>query len=68
MTFICFSVYIFFGTPRSLVDMMDTMQALELFENGDYMVIYADTKDNTQKEVGQYLWGKQMTKNNNMQT
>lgn len=36
--------------------MMNTMQALQLFDNGDYMVIFGDTKINTQKDFRQYLW------------
>lgn len=35
---------------------MTTMQALQLFDNGDYMVIYADTKINSWKDAPQYLW------------
>lgn len=50
------SVYVFLGAPKSLVDMMTTMQDLQLFENGDYMVIFADTKTSTVKDAGQYLW------------
>lgn len=36
--------------------MMTTMQALQLFDNGDYMVIYADTKINSWKDTPKYLW------------
>lgn len=49
-------VYVFFGTPKSLVDMMAAMQSLQLFDNGDYMVIYGDTKFNYGKDFRQYLW------------
>lgn len=51
-----FTVYVFLGAPKSLVNFMTTMQALQLFDNGDYMVIFADTKINTQKDFRQYLW------------
>jgi len=34
------------------------MHALQLFDNGDYMVIFADTKINTWKDAQQYLWSK----------
>ncbi|XP_050428975.1 receptor-type guanylate cyclase Gyc76C-like isoform X2 [Adelges cooleyi] len=36
--------------------MMTVMQSLQLFENGDYMVIYGDTKDNSIKDLRYYLW------------
>ncbi|XP_025406110.1 receptor-type guanylate cyclase Gyc76C-like isoform X2 [Sipha flava] len=49
-------IYVFFGTPKSLVDMMAAMQSLQLFDNGDYMVIYGDTKFNYGKDFRQYLW------------
>lgn len=49
-------VYVFLGASKSLVDMMNTMQALQLFDNGDYMVIYGDTKINSWKDAPQYLW------------
>ncbi|XP_022167854.1 receptor-type guanylate cyclase Gyc76C-like [Myzus persicae] len=49
-------IYVFLGVAKSLVDMMNTMHALQLFDNGDYMVIFADTKINTWKDAQQYLW------------
>lgn len=49
-------IYVFLGVAKSLVDMMNTMHALQLFDNGDYMVIFADTKINTWKDSQQYLW------------
>jgi len=52
-----FSVYVFLGASKSLVDMMNTMQALQLFDNGDYMVIYGDTNINTYNiDTAEYLW------------
>lgn len=44
------------GTPKLLVDMMNTMHSLQLFENGDYMVIYVDTSINDFKNAYEYLW------------
>lgn len=36
---------------------MNTMQALQLFDNGDYMVIYGDTNINTYNiDAAEYLW------------
>ncbi|XP_050532707.1 receptor-type guanylate cyclase Gyc76C-like isoform X2 [Daktulosphaira vitifoliae] len=49
-------IYVFLGSSNSLVDMMTIMQALQLFDNGDYMVIYADTKINSNKDARHYLW------------
>lgn len=51
-----FVVYVFLGATKSLVDMMNTMQALQLFDNGDYMIIYGDTKINTWNDAREYLW------------
>lgn len=51
-----FLVYVFLGATTSLVDMMNTMQALQLFDNGDYMIIYGDTKINTLEDAREYLW------------
>jgi guanylate cyclase, other len=36
-------IYIFLGTPAALVDMMVSMEALQLFDKGEYMVIFVDT-------------------------
>lgn len=49
-------VYVFLGLPKSLVFLMNTMQALQLFDNGDYMVIFGDTKISSHKDFRQYLW------------
>ena len=35
-------IYIFFGTPDALVDMMESMEATLLFDRGEYMVIFVD--------------------------
>jgi guanylate cyclase, other len=35
-------IYIFLGAPTALVDMMAQMETLQLFDKGEYMVIYVD--------------------------
>lgn len=35
-------IYIFFGTADALVDMMEAMEAIQLFDRGEYMVIFVD--------------------------
>lgn len=35
-------IYIFLGSPASLVDMMTTMNSVQLFAKGEYLVIYVD--------------------------
>lgn len=35
-------IYIFLGTPAALVEMMGSMEAIQLFDKGEYMVIFVD--------------------------
>jgi hypothetical protein len=35
-------IYIFLGTPDALVDMMGSMESVQLFDKGEYMVIFVD--------------------------
>lgn len=42
----------------ALIDMMMTMQALQLFDLGEYMVIYVDMMTYSVKEAQKYLWSK----------
>jgi guanylate cyclase, other len=35
-------IYVFLGTPAALVELMLAMESLQLFEKGEYMVIFAD--------------------------
>lgn len=35
-------IYIFLGEPAALVDMMGSMEAIQLFDKGEYMVIFVD--------------------------
>jgi hypothetical protein len=53
-----FAVYVFLGTAPSLVDLMITMQTAQLFENGEYVVIYVDTNTYSAKDAHKYLWSK----------
>lgn len=52
------SVYVFLGTPGALIDMMSAMQGLQLFDNGEYMVIYVDMMTYSMREATKYLWSK----------
>jgi guanylate cyclase, other len=54
----CPTVYVFMGTPPSLIEMMTNMQALQLFDNGEYMVIYIDMETYSRKDAVKYLWSK----------
>ncbi|XP_019756594.2 receptor-type guanylate cyclase Gyc76C isoform X1 [Dendroctonus ponderosae] len=49
-------IYVFLGTSISLVDFMDTMQRAQLFENGEYIVIYVDMNTYLEKEVHKYIY------------
>lgn len=35
-------IYIFFGTSDALLDMMESMEAIQLFDRGEYIVIFVD--------------------------
>nr|CAH7756393.1 unnamed protein product [Callosobruchus chinensis] len=51
-------IYVFLGTPMSLLELMNTMQTAKLFENGEYIVIYIDMNTYSDKQAYQYLWSK----------
>lgn len=55
--FVSVIVYVFLGTALSLIDLMTTMQTAQLFENGEYMVIYVDMTY-SEKETYKYLWSR----------
>lgn len=42
-------IYVFLGTSSSLVDMMVSMDAVQLFSKGEYMVIFVDMLTYTPK-------------------
>lgn len=46
----------FLGTKPSLLDFMQIMQTLQLFDNGEYMVIYVDMETYSDKEAHRYLF------------
>ncbi|XP_067206722.1 receptor-type guanylate cyclase Gyc76C-like [Linepithema humile] len=49
-------IYIFLGTPMSLIDMMNSMQSQRLLDDGEYMVIYVDMMTYSPREAQKYLW------------
>ncbi|EZA56309.1 Guanylate cyclase 32E [Ooceraea biroi] len=49
-------IYIFLGTPMSLIDMMNSMEGQRLLDNGEYMVIHVDMMTYSQREAQKYLW------------
>lgn len=53
-----FAVYVFLGNPGLLIDLMGAMQTLQLFDQGEYMVIYVDMINYSVKEAAKYLWSK----------
>lgn len=51
-----FAVYVFLGQTKTLVDMMLQMQANQMFENGEYIVIFVDLRTYSPREAYQYIW------------
>lgn len=49
-------IYVFLGNPKVLVEMMNTMHALQMFDNGEYMVITVDMETYSYREAFKYLW------------
>lgn len=49
-------IYVFMGSQASLIDMMTTMQALQLFDEGEYMVIYIDMRTYSEREATNYVF------------
>lgn len=49
-------IYVFLGSPTSLIELMGAMQTTQLFDNGEYMVIYVDWDTYTDKGAHKYLW------------
>ncbi|XP_055371824.1 receptor-type guanylate cyclase Gyc76C-like [Condylostylus longicornis] len=49
-------IYVFLGTPSALVEMMNTMETLQLFSKGEYMVIFVDMMTYSPKEAEKYLY------------
>ncbi|XP_017772272.1 PREDICTED: receptor-type guanylate cyclase Gyc76C-like isoform X2 [Nicrophorus vespilloides] len=49
-------IYVFLGTPMSLIELMNTMQTAQLFDKGEYMVISVDVNTYSDKMAHKYLW------------
>ncbi|XP_022917682.1 receptor-type guanylate cyclase Gyc76C-like [Onthophagus taurus] len=49
-------LYVYLGGTTALLQMMTMMQQAQLFDNGDYMVIYVDVNTYSAKETYKYLW------------
>ncbi|KAK9751499.1 Receptor family ligand binding region [Popillia japonica] len=49
-------IYVFLGNVGSLIDLMNTMQTAQLFEKGEYIVIYVDWETYSEKQASKYLW------------
>lgn len=49
-------IYVFLGTSAALVDMMGSMETIQLFNKGEYMVIFVDMMTYNPKEALKYLW------------
>lgn len=52
------SVYIFLGTPMSLVELMEKMETGGLFDKGEYIVIYLDMNTYSDQEAHKYIWSR----------
>ncbi|XP_063620274.1 receptor-type guanylate cyclase Gyc76C-like isoform X1 [Cydia splendana] len=48
-------IYVFLGSTSGLIDMMQAMESLQLFVNGQYMVIFVDMITYSPKEAMKYL-------------
>lgn len=49
-------IYVFIGQDKNLIEMMGTMQSLQLFQNGEYLVIFVDIMTYSRREALKYLW------------
>lgn len=49
-------IYVFLGTSNSLIEMMTAMETVQLFEKGEYLVIYVDMMTYSTREAHKYLW------------
>ncbi|KAM3963592.1 receptor-type guanylate cyclase Gyc76C [Aphomia sociella] len=48
-------IYVFLGSTSGLIDMMTAMESLQLFVNGEYMVIFVDMMTYSPKDSLKYL-------------
>lgn len=49
-------IYVFLGPVYTLAQLMEAMDSLKLFQNGEYMVIFVDTMTYLAKESHKYIW------------
>lgn len=49
-------IYVFIGQDKNLIEMMGTMQSLQLFQNGEYLVIFVEMMTYQRREALNYLW------------
>ncbi|KAJ9587022.1 hypothetical protein L9F63_019387, partial [Diploptera punctata] len=49
-------IYVFLGDKLLLIEMMNTMHALQMFDEGEYMVITVDMQTYSVNEASKYLW------------
>ncbi|CAG7718784.1 unnamed protein product [Allacma fusca] len=49
-------IYVFIGNDNNLREMMGNMQNLQLFQNGEYIVIYIDMMTYSIREAYKYIW------------
>ncbi|ODM95682.1 Guanylate cyclase 32E [Orchesella cincta] len=49
-------IYVFIGQDKNLIEMMGTMHSLQLFQNGEYLVIFVDALTYSRREALRYLW------------
>lgn len=49
-------IYVFLGTVTDLISMMQVMQVKNLFNNGDYLVIYVDLDQYSTSHSYKYFW------------
>lgn len=52
------SVYIFLGTPMALIEIMDKMETVGLFDKGEYIVIYVDMNPYSDQQAHKYIWSR----------
>lgn len=56
-------IYVFLGPVYSLNYLMEAMDSLKMFQNGEYMVVFVDMMTYSPREANQYIWtGDQMSK------
>lgn len=49
-------IYVFLGPVYALVNMMEAMDAVQLFSKGEYMVIFVDMMTYSTREAQKYIW------------